>query len=204
MTTHFSAGDNPTVEAVVEAVLEVVPEAERETTRSFVEPIARHRLEGLSTHPRPASLAEVVYQHLRELLAVVDPEERIHRLQEEALSTEIDRLLQDSLMLAIARYGHDHPDAARANAWVAHRPGWLNRDSGFYADEAGRLRQERERLLERVGAAEAENAPPLRAALRRADLNLGSATTGAFGTASGSLADFLREVGADFRYLDIE
>jgi hypothetical protein len=38
----------------------------------------------------------------------------------------------------------------------------------------------------------------------RANLNLSSATSGGFSTASGSLADFLRDAGAAFQYLDFE
>jgi hypothetical protein len=204
MTSGFTPGDNPSVEGVVEGVLQLFPESQREAARVLVEPIVLHRMAGLAKHPRPAGLAEAVYERLAESLQEVEPGSMLQRLQIEAFATEVDSLFQDSLALAVARYGSDHPDAAQADAWAAHRPAWLHRDADFYAAEAARLREERDRLLQRFRAASADVAGALRPVLLRADHNLGSASTGVFATASGSLADFLTDAGADFEYLDFE
>jgi hypothetical protein len=205
MTPPLPSGQPPSVETVVRAVIEVLPADQRAEARNLIEPIVRHRLAGLASHPRPERLAQVVYDNLAAAIAEAGPDQALPRLREEALRTEVDILLQDSLALAIARYGVEHPESAGlSRAWASHHPEWLGHGAAFYAAEAGRLQQTREGLLQRVNEAPPEIAGPLRPELLRANLNLSSAASGAFATASGPLADFLRDAGAAFQYLDFE
>lgn len=205
MTPPRFSGDQASLEAVADALVNLLPDSQRAEARRLIEPILRRRLAGLATHSRPERLAEVVYERLAGVIEEAGANSALDRLRDEALISEVDGLLQDALALAVARYGADHADAAQlSRAWAGHHPDWLERDAAFYAAEAEQLQQERERLELRLGSIDPGLAGSLRPELLRADLNLRSARSGSFATASGSLSDFLRDAGAEFQYLDFE
>jgi hypothetical protein len=119
-------------------------------------------------------------------------------------SSEIDEQLTASLSLAVARYLSDHPEAApRAGAWL---------DADVERRRAEPLEELEEEAGERLDALEdwkeqaREDDPEAwetgRVAYLQAQLNLQSARSGSFATASGSLADFLRSVGETVDVLD--
>jgi hypothetical protein len=119
-------------------------------------------------------------------------------------SSEIQEQLAASLRLAVARYLKDHPDAVPdAGVWV---------DNDVEATMAQPLEALRQEAADRLGALEdwkerAQDEDPAawdtgRVEYLQAQLNLQSAQSGSFATASGSLADFLSSVGEEVDVLD--
>jgi hypothetical protein len=118
-----------------------------------------------------------------------------------ALEDQIRALSAGSLSLAVSRYLHDRPEARERV-----RPEWL--DTGVEAwrgRPAAAIEREAAHRLEVLDAWERDAGPALRESWRldalHARLNLGSARSGAFGTAAGPLADFLRRAGDEPRTL---
>jgi hypothetical protein len=119
-------------------------------------------------------------------------------------SSEIQEQLAASLGLAVARHLKDHPDAV-SDAGV-----WLDR--GVEARMAQPVEALGEEATERLEALEdwkerAQDEDPAawetsRVYYLQAQLNLQSARSGSFATASGSLADFLMAVGEEVDVLD--
>ena len=101
-------------------------------------------------------------------------------------------LLPASLSLAVARYLKDHPDAvAKAGAWLDDDARvWMARS----VDEIG---AEATEGLEALEEGEIDRVDYL-----QAQLNFQSARSGSFATASGSLTDFLVDMGEDVDVLD--
>jgi hypothetical protein len=122
------------------------------------------------------------------------------------LEDQIRALAAGSLSLAVARYLHDHPEArARVNpVWIdTGVEAWIGRPTEEIEHEA----EHRLHVLEEWERDAQELDPDLWES-RRADAlhaltNLQSARSGAFGTAAGSLAAFLREAGARPDTLDL-
>ncbi|MDP9294057.1 MAG: hypothetical protein M3O90_06495 [Actinomycetota bacterium] len=119
-------------------------------------------------------------------------------------SSEIAEQLAGSLALAVARYLQEHPDAV-SDAGV-----WLDRE--VEARMTQPLESLGEEATERLEALEewkerAQDEDPSawetgRVDYLQAQLNLQSARSGSFATASGSLADFLMAVGEQVDVLD--
>lgn len=119
-------------------------------------------------------------------------------------SSEIQEQLAASLRLAVARYLKEHPDAVpEAGVWV---------DNDVEATMAQPVEALRLKAADRLEALEdwkerAQDEDPAAWDIGRVDylqaqLNLQSAQSGSFATASGSLADFLRSVGEEVDVLD--
>lgn len=119
-------------------------------------------------------------------------------------SSEIGEQLTASLRLAVARYLTDHPDAVSdAGVWV---------DGDVEAVMAQPLEALQHEATERLEALEdwkerAQDEDPAewesgRVDYLHAQLNLQSARSGSFATASGSLVDFLSSVGEEVDVLD--
>lgn len=120
-----------------------------------------------------------------------------------ALEDQIRTLATGALGLAVARYLHDNPDAvARVN------PEWLNTGvDAWRTRPAHEIEAEAEHRLGVLDAWQDEADPALRETWRvealHTRLNLLAARSGAFGTAAGPLADFLRRAGAPPRTLHL-
>ena len=101
-------------------------------------------------------------------------------------------LLPASLSLAVARYLKDHPDAVeKAGAWLDDEAReWMARP-------VDAIRAEATRGLEALEEGEMD-----RVELLQAQLNFQSARSGSFATASGSLVDFLTDMGEEVDVLD--
>jgi hypothetical protein len=117
------------------------------------------------------------------------------------MPTRSSDLLSQSLALAIARYLIDHDGAAeRAGAWldddVRSR---LDSTTEQIAEEAANGLEELEEWRDEAGGEEWESG---RVEFLQAQLNFQSARTGFFSTASGSLVDFLTEMGESPDRLD--
>jgi hypothetical protein len=117
----------------------------------------------------------------------------------------IDGLAQGALMLAVARYLHDHPDAATsATTWLDRDvESWRQRPTADIADEATKRLEALEGWRSRTEASDRASWESDRTTYAHASLTLQSARSGSFETAAGSLLDFLRDVGAPADELDI-
>ncbi len=116
----------------------------------------------------------------------------------------IGDLAQQALALAIARYLHDHPEAAgTAATWMSSDvDAWRKRSTADIAQRASDRLEDLENWRASVQSdSDAWNAD--RVNYVHAKLTLQSARSGSFQTAAGSLFDFLREVGASTEELDI-
>ena len=111
-------------------------------------------------------------------------------------------LLTSSLALAIARYLQDHPDAD-AGPW---RDGDVDKWSGESLDaigaEATKGLEALDEWRDEVREDDPETWEAGRVDFLQAQLNFQSARSGSFATASGSLADFLADMGEDVDVLD--
>ena len=124
------------------------------------------------------------------------------------MSGLVDRirgLTRRARSLAVARYVHDNPDArSRVN------PVWVDDDVQAWAvrspEEIAVEAQSRLNALD-AWEADARVEPDIletrRIDLLHARLALAAAKTGSFATASGALADFLREAGSEPDILDV-
>jgi hypothetical protein len=103
-----------------------------------------------------------------------------------------------SLVLAVARYLQQHPDAeARAGVWL---------DDDVRAAQARDIAAEADERLARLRRWTEEADPELvrtrNPDVLRTELNLQAARNGVFATAAGSLFDFLESVGEPVQALD--
>jgi len=117
----------------------------------------------------------------------------------------IDDIAQGAMMLAVARYLHDHPDAAAsATTWLDDDiESWRQRPTADIADEASKRLEALERWRSHTQTSDREAWESDRTTYAHAKLTLQSARSGSFETAAGSLVDFLRDVGAPTEELDI-
>jgi hypothetical protein len=122
------------------------------------------------------------------------------------MSEQLDALVAGALSLAVARYLHDVPAARERapSAWLGHGAAqWSARSTAEIVREA----DHRLAVLDAWEHDARERDPELweqrRAEAAIARLQLQSARSGAFGSAAGALADFLRAVGAEHRMLDV-
>ncbi len=175
----------PSADALAERLATLFED--HEAARDALVPIVAAALSGVDDHPRPRRLAEVVYEDLGErIMAADDREAELEALQLRSLAGHAQSL-------AVARYLSDHPDAAgRAGAFLdAEAESWRQRGAEAIAAEASKA-------LEALEDQSVRGPDYL-----HAKLALGSARTGAFGTAAGPLHDFLKLMGAPGERLDI-
>ena len=113
------------------------------------------------------------------------------------LDEQIGVLAQGALALAVARYLHDHPRKRRkAKGWIdAEVDEWRERDPEAIGAEASHRLDVLEEWVEEAKEQEPDVYETRRIDSVHARMALQSARSGAFGTAAGSLADFLRAVG---------
>lgn len=122
------------------------------------------------------------------------------------LANQIRALSRGALALAVARYVSEHPEAReRAHPiWIdTGVEAWSGRDAEAIAREAARRLEELDAWERDAPRQDPELWEEHRLDALHARLNLQSAGSGAFGTAAGPLADFLRAVGAAPDRLDL-
>lgn len=196
----------PSHQEMADLLSEALPEAERAAGRALLlERILPAKLSGLAEHPKPRRLAEVVYESLADELREADERTRLEVLRAVALRTEVEALAADSLSLAIARYLVDHPEATRAAAdWKTTTvERWMKKPLKELQGEATKRLARLDELEQQIKSEHADLWEPLRIEFVHTKLNLQSARSGSFRTASGSLYGFLSSLGAAVDNLDI-
>ena len=115
------------------------------------------------------------------------------------LEDQIGVLSTGALSLAVARYVHDHGRGARRKAkkgWLdAAAEEWSERDPADIGAEATHRLEVLEQWAETAKADDPELYEAHRLESVHARMALQSSRSGAFGTAAGPLADFLRDMG---------
>jgi hypothetical protein len=204
---ELPGGDEPpSVDALAERLASLVGKEDHEQARTLLAdrilPIA---LSGLSEHPRPRRLAEVVYEDLGERLAGADPGDRMAEVERLADEAEIRALSAKAQSLAVARYLSDDPNAVdRAGPFLdAEADAWRGRGAEAIAEEASTTLDALEQWAEDAREAHPELFETRRTDYLHAKMALGSARTGTFGTAAGPLYDFLEMMGTARDRLDI-
>ncbi|MEA2758069.1 MAG: hypothetical protein QOH65_682 [Methylobacteriaceae bacterium] len=188
----------PALEKMAGLLSRSLPESQRaEGHALLLEQILPSRLNGLAEHPKPRRLTEVVYEDLANELRVAEQEARLAVLRAAALRAEADALAADALSLAIARYLADHPEAADAAAdWkTAAVERWREKPLKELQDAATKRLALLDELEARIESEHPGLWEPLRLAFLHSKMNLQSARSGSFGTASGSLYSFLSALG---------
>jgi hypothetical protein len=196
----------PSKEELADRLASALPEGEREEARALLkERILPSALGGLADHPRPRRLTEVFYEDLAERLGAAAPEDRLDALSEAADVAEIRGLSSRALMLAVARYLSDDPNAVpRAGQWLdGEADRWRQRPAREIAAEASKVLDMLEAWQERVSEGRPNFYETRRMDYMNARLALQSARSGSFRTTSGALHDFLRDVGTPGERLDI-
>jgi hypothetical protein len=195
----------PAVGDMATLLARAVPEGDRRAATALLAEIVSAKLAGIASHPRPRRLAEVAYEEVAETLRGAHPEDRLEVLGQTALRSRVEELGRGGLLLAVARYLRDHPDAeGRVEDWLDESvETWRHKSVTEIQAEATRRLSQLESWAEHAQ----QEAPSVwdeeRITYAHAKLALQSARSGAFGTAAGSLQDFLKAAGAPAQSLDI-
>lgn len=196
----------PTLGAIAEGLASSLPDADRDAGRLLLaERILPDALAGVTSHPHPRRLAEVVYEGLAERLNTAAPEDRLDALELAADETEIRALSSRALSLAVGRYLSAEPDAIeRAGHWLdAEADRWRARPAGDIADAASAVLEDLEAWAERMREQRPQVFETRRMDYVNAKLAGQSASSGSFETSTGPLSDFLSKVGKPSARLDI-
>src|SRR4051812_15472605 len=120
------------------------------------------------------------------------------------MPTPSSDLLAGSLALAIARYLQEHPEVgSRADAWRSDDvKSWLAAPVEAIPEEATKGLDALDEWRDQARADAPAEWEAGRVDFLQAQLNFQSARSGSFATASGSLADFLADMGEDVDVLD--
>jgi hypothetical protein len=113
-------------------------------------------------------------------------------------------LLAASQSLAVARYLKDHPDAVDgAGIWLDDEAeAWMAKPTEAIQEEATNGLEALDEWGDEAREEDPDEWEAGRVDFLQAQLNFQSARSGSFATASGSLADFLAEMGEDVDVLD--
>lgn len=196
----------PSHREMADLLSESLPESERAEGRALlVERILPSKLSGLAEHPKPRRLAEVVYEDLADELRQADEGQRLEALRAVALRADAETLAADSLALAIARYLIDHPEAtSTAGDWKTTTvERWMEKPLKELQDEATKQLARLDELEQQIKSEHPDLWEPLRVEFVHTKLNLQSARSGSFRTASGSLYGFLSALGVAVDNFDI-
>jgi hypothetical protein len=200
-------GDRPpSHQEMADLLTESLPESERAEGRALLlERILPSRLSGIAEHPKPRRLAEVVYEDIADELREADDRAPLAVLRAAALRAEVEASAADSLSLAIARYLIDHPEATSTAAdWKTTTvERWMGKPLKDLQDEATKRLSRLDELEQQIKSENPDLWEPLRIEFVHTKLNLQSARSGSFHTASGSLYDFLSALGAAVDNFDI-
>jgi hypothetical protein len=204
---ELPGGDEPpSVDALADRLASLVGKEDHEAARTLLaDRILPSALSGLSEHPRPRRLAEVVYEDLGERLTNAEPDDRMAEVERLADEAEIRSLAARAQALAVARYLSDDPNAVdRAGPFLdAEAEAWRERGAEAIAEEASSTLDALEEWAEHTREEHPELFETRRTDYLHAKLALGSARTGTFGTAAGPLYDFLDLMGTARDRLDI-
>lgn len=196
----------PSHQEMADLLSNSLPESERAEGRALLlERILPAKLSGLGEHPKPRRLAEVVYEDLADEMREADEGQRLEALRAAALRAEVEALAADSLSLTIARYLIDHPEAtSTAGDWKTTTvERWMEKPPNELQHEATKQLARLDELEQQINSEQPELWEPLRVGFVHAKLNLQSARSGFFGTASGSLYGFLSALGVAVDNFDI-
>jgi hypothetical protein len=195
----------PAAGELVTLLARAVPEGDRRAATGLLTDIVSAKLAGIATHPRPRRLAEVAYEEVAETLRAVHPEDRLVALQRAALQSRAEELGRGALSLAVARYLKDHPDAEKGvEDWLDESvESWRRKSVSEMQAEATRRLDNLEKWAKQAQQDGPTTWEQERITYAHAKLALQSARSGAFGTAAGSLNDFLKAAGARPQSLDI-
>lgn len=196
----------PSYTNMAHLLVKALPESER--AKGFmllVEQILPKNLIGLSDHPKPHRLVEIVYEDLAFSLSQSSSCQRLETLVAASCEAEIYEQAISSLSMAIARYAKQHLDVAlKARDWLEPtNQRWLKLSIAELQDEASQRLQKLEMWHKWAKADHANLWQAYRLQFIHTKFNLQSARSGCFSTAVGSLADFLHSVGAEFDKLHI-
>lgn len=192
--------DVPTAAQIADAIATGFPAEQRARATEMLGPIVLWQFRSAATFPKPRRLAEVVYENLVDELRPVTADKRVDALETIACRTTGEKLLGDGMGLAIARWRLDHPGKAVPAPWDEMSAPWVGRSTVQLGAEADTRLTEIERLTkDKTG----DCREAMRMSLLHARMALGSAKTGSFSTAAGSMVDFLRQVGESPRILDV-
>jgi hypothetical protein len=195
-----------TPEALAERLASLLPAEDRDEGHGLLmERVLPSAVAPYEGHPRLGRIVEMIYGDLGETLLAAEPEDRLVALEAAADEGDIRSLGAHAQSLAVARYLTEHPDAAgQAGAFLdTDAEQWRERGADAIAQEAETTVEALEAWSERVGSERPELLQTRGSDVRHARMALGSARTGAFGTAAGPLSDFLASVGAQTDRLDI-
>jgi hypothetical protein len=196
----------PALQEMADLLSQSLPQFQRaEGGALLLERILPSRLSGLAEHPKPRRLAEIVYEGLADELREADEKQRLTVLRAAALRAEAEALAADGLSLAVARYLNDHPEAADAAAgWkTAGVERWMAKPLGEIQDAATERLARLDQLEARIKSEHPGVWDSLRVQFVHTTLNLQSARSGSFATASGSLYSFLSGLGVPVDDFDI-
>jgi hypothetical protein len=179
----------PSADKLADRLARALPGDDRDAGRRLLaDRILGPRLEGASR-----KTTQRAYEEAAELLAGAPPGERLDRLETLAGVAEIREHASEGLALAIARFAVDHSDT-ELGSWEDDRVrGWRERGTDAIAAEAARRLAALEAWGERARGTELWE--PRRPEWLSTRLTLQAAGSGAFGSAAGPLADFLRDIG---------
>ena len=192
--------DVPTATQIGGAIAAGISDAQRARATELLGQIVPWQLRGAATFPKPRRLAEVVYENLVGELRPLAADRRVGALETIACRTTGETLLGDGMGLAISRWRLDHPGKPVPAPWDAMSAPWVGRTAAQLGAEADTRLAEVEQLT-RGKTGDCREA--MRLSLLHARMALGSAKTGSFATAAGSMVDFLRAVGESPRILDV-
>ena len=193
--------DVPTATQIAEAIAAGFPAGQRPRATALLgDPIVPWQLRGIATFEKPRRLAEVVYEGLVDELRPVAADRRIDALETIACRVIGEQLLGEGMGLAIARWRLDHPGQAVPAPWDEVSAPWVGQPAAQLGAQADARLTELDRLTkDKTG----DCREAMRLSLLHARMALGSARTGSFSTAAGSMVDFLRAVGETPRILDV-
>jgi hypothetical protein len=194
-------GNDPlTVNEIIQLLMEALPEEDRTEGRLMLaDEILALELRGVAGDLLvPRSLAEDVYENLAEILEDVAPDDRLNALRAEAQVVTVQEQMSAALMLGIARYVQEHPEAReKASEWLdAETEGWAARSTAAIQEEATRRLEALEAWEQQVAGTFPEVWETERLTYVHAKLTLQGARSGSFETATGGFRDFLLDAGA--------
>jgi hypothetical protein len=198
----------PSMSALAVQLAQGLPAADRQAGAALLEhDILPLELRELPHFERPRQLVELVSREVTEKLAALPPPERLHGLRELARSAEMREQLIVSQALAIGRYLHEHPEAlplAEAHHWRNWEvDDWRARPIAEIIAEATARGARLANWEAEVPAAYPKVWEQYRSDALLVRYSLGPARTGVFTEAVGNLADFLRQMGADVKRIDL-
>jgi hypothetical protein len=198
----------PSMSALAIRLAQDLPASDRSAGADLLEhEILPLELRELPHAERPQQIIDRVSREVTEKLRSLPAEERLHGLREIARRAEILEQLIVSQALAVARYLHEHPEAlsrAATHHWLTPEVDtWRQRPVEEIVAEATARRARLARWEAEVPAAHPELWEQHRFDTLLVRYSLGPARTGVFTSATGNLAEFLREMGANVKRLDL-